>query len=58
MQKDNQARIEHLASVLAHDLDQWAEELNDIANVLDDSECHFRKGQRPLANAICGDQST
>ena len=34
--------IDHLASVSAQDLDQWARELNDIADTLDNIEIEFR----------------
>ncbi len=37
--------INHLATVSARDLDQWAKELNDIANILDDIEIQLRYQQ-------------
>jgi hypothetical protein len=38
-----QGKIKHMSTVSAHDLGQWALELNDIADVLDDIECRLKQ---------------
>lgn len=39
-------KIEHLATISVEDLDGWAQELNQIADVLDNVEHTFRKSRR------------
>ena len=38
-----QGKIKHMSTVSAHDLGQWALELEDIADVLDDIEFYCRR---------------
>lgn len=38
-----QGKIKHMSTVSAHDLGQWALELDDIADVLDDIEFYSRR---------------
>ena len=40
--KNDVVTIEHLSTVSVHDLDRWAKELDEIADVLDSIEHHFR----------------